>query len=566
MASARHLPKPAAGGTIRRCAIYTRKSSEEGLEQAFNSLDAQREACEAYARSQRHEGWTVSATQYDDGGLSGGTLERPALQRLLADIGAGKVDLILVYKVDRLTRSLPDFAKIVDVLDAHGASFVSVTQHFNTATSMGRLTLNMLLSFAQFEREVAGERIRDKIAASKRKGMWMGGNLPLGYNVRERKLVVNEAEAEVVRSIYNRYLALGSVRRLREQIEAQGVLSKSGSVLTRGALFHLLQNRIYKGEIAHKGNFYPGEHAALIDADLWQQVQERLADNRSDWRVGARARSPSLLAGLLVDGAGQPMTATHATKGGERYRYYVSRDLIAGTRSTSAEGMRLPAAEIERIVIDLLLQLLSDQSALLSALREAGALPASAAEQHALLKQAAQFAGGWSALGANEQRALLRALIRRVEVGPNAVRLHVVLTNLSEAMLGRSPPEPPVDAAALVVAVPAALRRTGKEMALVVGTDTSCVDPALVRLIAKARRLRESLVTEPNESLSAIAQREGFSRTYATQLLKLTWLAPVLVEAILAGRQPAGLTVTRLMKGHDLPLGWTAQRDTLAFT
>ena len=252
----------------RRCAIYTRKSSEEGLEQEFNSLDAQREACEAYVRSQRHEGWTALATRYDDGGISGGTLERPALQRLLADVRAGRLDLVVVYKVDRLTRSLADFAKIVEIFDAAGVSFVSVTQQFNTTTSMGRLTLNMLLSFAQFEREVTGERIRDKVAASKRKGMWMGGTVPLGYDVRDRKLVVNEAEAATVRRIYADYLALGSVRVLEERLGAEGVVGKSGRPLGRGALFHMLRNRVYRGEVADKGVVYPGEHAAIVDAEL----------------------------------------------------------------------------------------------------------------------------------------------------------------------------------------------------------------------------------------------------------------------------------------------------------
>jgi site-specific DNA recombinase len=250
MRSTRSAP---ARAPTRRCAIYTRKSSEEGLEQAFNSLDAQRDACESYARSQIHEGWTVLATHYDDGGISGGTLERPALQRLLADIGAGKVDLVLVYKVDRLTRSLAGFAKIVEVFDAHGASFVSVTQHFNTATSMGRLTLNMLLSFAQFEREVAGERIRDKIAASKRKGMWMGGTVPLGYEIRDHKLVVNEVAAKTVRHIFRVYLELGSVRAVGEQLTVEGICSRTGVAFSRGPLFHLLQNRVHRGEVAPHG-------------------------------------------------------------------------------------------------------------------------------------------------------------------------------------------------------------------------------------------------------------------------------------------------------------------------
>ena len=269
------------------CAIYTRKSSDEGLEKEFNSLDAQREACAAYVLSQKHAGWAALPDQYDDGGLSGGTLERPALQRLLTDIASGKVQIVVVYKVDRLTRSLADFAKIVDVLDSHGASFVSVTQSFNTTTSMGRLTLNMLLSFAQFEREIAGERIRDKIAASKAKGMWMGGNVPLGYDVKERKLIVNTAEAETVRMIFRRYAELGSVRILAEELSGLGIVSKrregAGGVLaggnrfSRGALYTLLQNPVYRGEIGHQGKVYPGQHEPIVEAEHWKLVQEKLA-------------------------------------------------------------------------------------------------------------------------------------------------------------------------------------------------------------------------------------------------------------------------------------------------
>jgi DNA invertase Pin-like site-specific DNA recombinase len=279
-----------------RCAIYTRKSTEEGLEQDFNSLDAQREACAAFITSQKHEGWVALPSHYDDGGYSGGTLDRPALQRLLNDIRGSKVDAVVVYKIDRLTRSLLDFAKIVEVFDAHNVSFVSITQAFNTATSMGRLTLNVLLSFAQFEREVTGERIRDKIAASKKKGMWMGGYPPLGYDVRDRKLAVNEAEADTVRSIFRCYRELGSVRLLKERLDAEGIVSKrrtaadgrpyGGRPFARGALYHMLQNRIYRGEIVHKHRAYPGQHPPIIDEDLWQEVQKTLAANRVDRGAG----------------------------------------------------------------------------------------------------------------------------------------------------------------------------------------------------------------------------------------------------------------------------------------
>jgi DNA invertase Pin-like site-specific DNA recombinase len=311
-----------------RCAIYTRKSTDEGLEQAFNSLDAQREACMAFIQSQKHEGWMVSQTLYDDGGFSGGTLERPALKRLLADIEAGEVDVIVVYKVERLTRALSDFAKLVEIFDRRGVSFVSITQQFNTTTSMGRLTLNVLLSFAQFEREVIGERVRDKIAASKKKGMWMGGMPPLGYDVKDRKLVVNDAEARTVAVIYRRYLALKSVHALKDELAEAGIRSKrrvrpdgieyGDQKLSRGALYLMLQNRIYRGEITHKGNSYPGEHPAIIELPLWHEVQTVLAKNRVERATGARARHPSLLAGLVFDETGERLTPTYAVKKGTR--------------------------------------------------------------------------------------------------------------------------------------------------------------------------------------------------------------------------------------------------------
>src|SRR6266849_4313239 len=307
---------------VMRCAIYTRKSSEEGLEQSFNSLDAQREAGEAFILSQRHEGWRMLPARYDDGGYSGGAMERPALKRLLEDVQANKVNVIVVYKVDRLTRSLADFAKIVEIFDAKGVSFVSVTQQFNTTTSMGRLTLNVLLSFAQFEREVTGERIRDKIAASKKKGMWMGGVPPLGYRVRDRGLVVVDNEAETVRYIFRRYAELGSIRLLKEELDARDFASKSwmsasgrhwgGKPFARGALYLMLQNRIYRGEIVHKELSYPGEHAPIIDQELWDTVQARLAGNAAQRKAGGRVTQPSLLAGMLFDGDGNRMTPSHA--------------------------------------------------------------------------------------------------------------------------------------------------------------------------------------------------------------------------------------------------------------
>ena len=360
-----------------RCAIYTRKSSEEGLDQAFNSLDAQREACAAFIQSQKHEGWTVSPKLYDDGGFSGGTLQRPALKRLLADIEEGQIDVIVVYKVDRLTRALSDFAKLVEIFDRRGVSFVSITQQFNTTTSMGRLTLNVLLSFAQFEREVIGERVRDKIAASKKKGMWMGGMPPLGYDVKDRKLIVNDDEAQTVVGIYRRYLALKSVHAVKDALAAAGIRSKrrihpdgseyGSQKLSRGALYLMLQNRIYRGEITHKGNSYPGEHPAIIEQPLWDEVQAVLAKNRIERAIGVRAKHPSLLASLVFDENGERLTPTYAVKKGTRYRYYVSTALLTGAGRNRSGGRRIPAGNLEGLVIDRLRAFLADPAAVLDA-------------------------------------------------------------------------------------------------------------------------------------------------------------------------------------------------------
>lgn len=351
-----------------RCAIYTRKSTEDGLEQAFNSLDAQREACAAYVMSQRHEGWTLVPDHYDDGGISGGTMDRPALQHLLADVRAGRVDVIVVYKVDRLTRSLTDFARIVETLDAHHASFVSVTQAFNTTSSMGRLTLNVLLSFAQFEREVTGERIRDKIAASKARGMWMGGNVPLGYEVKDRKLIVAPEDAATVRMIFDRYLELGSVLALQAELAERGVRSRARTSqagkhygdkpFSRGALYHMLKNRIYLGEVGHKGTWYPGEHEAIIDADLFGRAASLLEHNRMDHSLPSNANAPSLLTGLVWDGEGRRMSPDHCRKGERRYRYYANR-IEPAERGKPA--WRVPAGDLEALVLAQLCRRLDQQ-------------------------------------------------------------------------------------------------------------------------------------------------------------------------------------------------------------
>jgi site-specific DNA recombinase len=367
---------------LQRCAINTRKSSEEGLEQEFNSFHAQREACEAFIKSQAGEGWRLIKTAYDDGGLSGATMERPALQRLMADINQGLINVVVVYKVDRLTRSLADFVKMVEAFDAHGVSFVSVTQQFNTTTSMGRLTLNVLLSFAQFEREVTGERILDKIAASKRKGMWMGGLVPLGYDVRDLRLVVNQTEAATVREIFRSYLELGCVRLLEEELDRREFRSKvrvanngvrpGGHSFYRGALYTVLRNPIYVGQIRHKGVCHPGEHEAIVERDTWEQAQTLLSAHHPV-RGAARATksAPSPLAARLFDEHGEPLTPSHAVKGTRRYRYYVSRQLIQGKTDKAQRGWRLPAADIEGIVAGAAVQILNDQKAILDAVQGA---------------------------------------------------------------------------------------------------------------------------------------------------------------------------------------------------
>jgi DNA invertase Pin-like site-specific DNA recombinase len=379
---------------------------------------------------------------YDDGGISGGTMERPALLRLLADIATGRIDTVVVYKVDRLTRSLRDFAKIVDAFDAKSVSFVSVTQQFNTTTSMGRLTLNMLLSFAQFEREVTGERIRDKIAASKQKGMWMGGLPPLGYDVKDRRLVVNATEAEVVRHIYRRYTELKSVHALKLELDASGIVSKArrnrngnptGRVpIAVGALYHILQNRLYRGEIVHKGKPYPGQHDAIVDQVLWDEVRAILAGNRIERAVRSTAADPSLLAGLVYDASGDPMSPTHAVKNGTRYRYYVSQSLIKRGRRKPPEGAcRVPAADLERLVKERVCSFVKEPAAMLDL-----AGTSTVATRKALIEKAADFARRWPDLSPSEKRGILGAWLSRVEVRAETIEIVIRPSRVLEAIRG----------------------------------------------------------------------------------------------------------------------------------
>jgi site-specific DNA recombinase len=582
------------GGRKIRCAIYTRKSSEEGLEQEFNSLDAQREACEAFIKSQRHEGWSVLPQLYDDGGYSGGTMERPALNRLLADIAARRIDAVVVYKVDRLTRSLSDFAKIVEAFDAQSVSFVSVTQAFNTTTSMGRLTLNVLLSFAQFEREVTGERIRDKIAASKKKGLWMGGQPSLGYDVKERKLVVNEAEAATVRRIFRRYLELGSVRALKTTLDQEGVVSKlraaadgspyGAKSFSRGALYLMLQNRIYRGEIVHKGAAYPGEHAPIVDEDLWSSVQRRLEANSVDRRYKRDAGTPNLLTGILVDAGGEPMTPTHAIKKGVRYRYYVSRRLITGTRgeeeNDQASGQRIPAANLERLVVQRLRSFLADPVAVLESLPRSRR---DAPSQRRANAAATEIVRALDDRREDAWNIIFRAMIVRVQVALDRIDVDLSAERLVERLLQTSnhvshrgegdvmPPRAGDDSnpaeSVVRLAAPAELKRTGKEMKFIVEGDTNVrtADPSLTRLIVRAHVLARRLAENPGSTLEDIASSENMGGPYAARLIRLNHLAPDIVAAILDGKQPADLTANNLMADTRLPLDWCAQRAALGF-
>ncbi|MFO0498272.1 MAG: recombinase family protein [Betaproteobacteria bacterium] len=404
-----------------RAAVYTRKSSEEGLDMEFNSLDAQREACEAYIASQRSEGWVLVADRYDDGGVSGGTLERPALKRLLADIERGLIDVVVVYKIDRLSRALMDFAKLVEVFDANNVTFVSVTQSFNTTTSMGRLTLNILLSFAQFEREVIGERIRDKFAASRKRGMWMGGYVPLGYDVRDRKLIINEPEAATVRMIFKRFVAIGSATKLAKALVSESVRTKSGRPVDKGYIYRLLNSRVYLGEATHKDASYPGEHAPIIDRSLWDKVHTILQTSPRLRAANARARTPALLKGLIFTETGCAMTPAFTKKGTRLYRYYVSMDVIRSRALDESPGpLRLPAPMVEDAVIGEIHRMIRAPeitARTIAALRRDGVK----VEEAAVVATLAGFERLWGALYPAEQGRIVQLLVERITVGTNGI-------------------------------------------------------------------------------------------------------------------------------------------------
>ncbi len=412
-----------------RCAIYTRKSSEEGLDMEFNSLDAQREACEAFIASQKSEGWVELADRYDDGGFSGGTLERPALRRLLADIEDHRVDVVVVYKIDRLSRSLMDFAKLVDVFDRGGVTFVSVTQSFNTTTSMGRLTLNILLSFAQFEREVIGERIRDKFAASRKKGIWMGGFVPLGYGVENRKLVIEETEAAMVRMIFERFVEVGSATALARALAAEGVRTRRGRLVDKGFLYKLLNNRVYIGEAVHKGTAYPGEHQPIISRALWDKVHSILRESPRSRAANTRAQTPALLKGLIFGPTGCAMTPTHTRRGDKLYRYYVSQDVLKRGRDACPVG-RVPAAEIETAVVNQLRGLLRAPEIVVGTWRTARRDVDGLTEGE--VREALEGLDPlWDELFPAEQARIVQLLIERVDVGIEGVDIRLRVDGLA---------------------------------------------------------------------------------------------------------------------------------------
>ncbi len=520
----------------RRCAIYTRKSTEEGLEQAFNSLDAQREACAAYIMSQTHEGWEPINELYDDGGWSGGNMARPGLMQLLADVDAGKVDVIVVYKVDRLTRSLADFARIVDTLDRAGASFVSVTQAFNTTSSMGRLTLNVLLSFAQFEREVTSERIRDKVAASKRKGMWMGGPVPIGYRLGDRKLVIDPDEGKVVRNIFERYVAHRSIGLLADELAATGVRTKvrsfsngrtiGGIPFTLGPLAALLKNPVYIGKVAHGGKLHDGEHEAIIGDALWDAVQSGLATNRREHRLGKRSRYPSLLTGMITDPEGRSMSPTFSSKGSTRHHYYVSRMKPGEDRKSK---WRVPAGEIDRAVLQCLVARMAAEEA--TTLEHGNDGPSSAVPL----------------MGVPEQRALLLHHCAKVQLMADGLAIKLGLGEQTTT-----------------VAMPACLARRGSEVRLVISADDSSPDrqrdPVLLKLVVLARAAQHARLNGEEDGLVS-----HYSKPHLQQLLRISWLAPDILSAITEGRQPVTLTGRRLLRTANIPLSWQQQRELLGF-
>ena len=553
----------------KRCAIYTRKSSEEGLEQEFNSLHAQREACAAYITSQKHEGWELLPVQYDDGGFSGGNMERPALKQLMEDIENNKVDVIVVYKVDRLTRSLTDFSRLVDVMDKKGVSFVSITQQFNTTTSMGRLTLNVLLSFAQFEREVTGERIRDKIALSKQKGKWMGGIAILGYKAHNQKLVINEQEAAIVRHLFTRYLALKTVNLLKAELDAEGYhtaerLSKAGKKsgglpFSKGNLYRILQSRIYIGEIPHKDKHYPGEHLPIIAVDLFNKVQKCLADSRICVSNASGTKSPCLLAGKLFDDKGNYMSPKHSRTHKRHYRYYTSQAIIQGRSHEAGSLPNIPAHEAEQVVKSQIYGLMGNKEQLQSLFQNE-----SLQEQGQLLTIAANLK--WN--DNENERLFIRSIISRIVVSDSKITITLCASRLIQALKLLVRGEPVLLEDFTVTDNPIVLSRllqiakVNNGSKVVIGSTSSQHNPQLVKAITRSFLWHEQLINGEVSSMKSIQEREEMaSDHYLAKIMKLRFLSPHVISCILDGSQPEDWTVQKLFKVETLD--WKSQHQIL---
>ena len=558
----------------RRCAVYTRKSTEEGLEKEFNTLVAQgSDACAALrGQPTGGEGWVLLEDHYDDGGCSGGTLERAALRRLLADTEAERIDVVVVYKIDRLSRSLMDFAKLVEIFDRHDVTFVSVTQSFNTTTSMGRLTLNILLSFAQFEREVIGERIRDKFAASRARGMWMGGSVPLGYDVRDRKLVVNNVEAATIMRIFTGFVEIGSGTKLTNVLRSEGVTTKRGRAINKCDIYKILNNRTYVGEVTHKGNIFPGEQIAIVSHELWDRVHAILTESPRARANKNRSQSPALLRGLIFGADGRAMSPTHTRRRGRLYRYYVSqRVLKCGVGADDSIVRRVSAAEIESAVVNQIRAQLRQPEIIIGTWLAARVKMPDLTEDEAR-DALTQLDPLWEQLFPAEQARIVRLLVERVEIGPAGADIRLRLDGLVGLVADLSVMHPnAMQAAALSTATTITVR-----VALVIrhwrghrtvvmpdgqgGTSTARTrsDPAMVKALARAFRWKRLLDMGRYASVSEIAAVEKIDRGYVGSILRLTLIAPDIVQTILDGRQPEHLSLPVLLK--PFPLEWSRQR------
>jgi DNA invertase Pin-like site-specific DNA recombinase len=558
----------AAKPKFLKCAIYTRKSSEEGLEQDFNSLHAQRESCEAYIKSQKHEGWVALPVLYDDGGYSGGSIERPALKKLLTDIQSRAVDVVVVYKVDRLTRSLADFAKIVEIFDAAGVSFVSVTQQFNTTTSMGRLTLNVLLSFAQFEREVTGERIRDKIAASKQKGMWMGGWVPIGYDRKDRTLTINEDEAKTVRTIFELFLKLKNVREVQIELARLKLTTKpypisTGRILgglpfSRGHIYRILSNPLYIGEIAHKDIRHAGQHPRIIDQDIWDAVSALIGSNRREHRARSKAGHANLLAGLIYDEGGRRLVSSHTTKNGKRYLYYITSDGSGRKPAPAAQAKsRLPAADVDEFVVSAIRTFLTDNTGLAKLLRAAHVRSGKLAEA---LKKAEATGRQLEAMPFRSRLELVTCLVARIDVLQASLRITFRIAGVVRYLSGSENLDYPQENDTVFVDFPVPIiLQNGAVKLVVTQPSQKSEDASLIAAIARGTCWFEELTSAKASSISSIASRENVTDSYISRLLNLALLSPTIVHQVLDGSPPATEVARREMIGQRLSALWREQ-------